>query len=314
MNSMSAAITSASRAWSDNRAGSVETLQLRDGMVLMLSAVADDTSHEFHYEERDDVFGIGFHLMGGARFELGEERFTTGPMDVWAGASPKGARSKFTLPQTGFRTVSLRFKPDAASDLLETYDVASATLREMTRFAGERVSTARLVSLNAQTAGIVHGMFATPYTHGARTLFLESCMLGVLAAQFDALSGCGDLGLSARKASELRLIHRAREILDQDLSDPPSIASLARSVGVNDFKLKRSFKEVFGTTIFGYVRQRRMQRAAADLHAGMQVAEAAAAVGYECPRCFADAFRRHFGVLPSEVTRRALSKLPLASG
>lgn len=292
----------------------METLQLREGMTLMLSAVAEGPARDFHYEEREDVFGIGFHLLGGARFEMADERFTTRPMDVWAGASPKGALSRFTLPQAGFRTVSLRFKPEAAGELLERYDASSATLTQMTRLAGERVATARLVSLTAQAAGIVQGMFATRYTSGARTLFLESCVLGVLAAQLDALSGGGELGLSTRKAFDLRRIHRARDILDQRLSDPPSIASLARSVGVNDFKLKRSFKEVFGTTIFGYVRQQRMQRAAADLYAGMQVCEAAAAVGYECPRCFADAFRRHYGILPSEVTRRALAKLPLSSG
>ena len=86
--------------------------------------------------------------------------------------------------------------------------------------------------------------------------------------------------------------------------------SLARLAGLNEFKLKRLFKEVFGTTVFGYVRQRRMERAAVDLHAGKPVAQAAAAVGYECPRCFADAFRRYYGMLPSEMTRSASSKLP----
>ncbi len=311
---MSAAITSASRAWSENRLGTVETLPLREGVTLMLSAVATETPSEFHYEEREDVFGIGFHMQGGARFELGEEPFMTSPMDVWAGASPKGALSRFTLPRTGFRTVSLRFNPDAASQLLETYGLNSATLTKMIKLAGERVSTARLVPMNLQTAGVVQGMFSSPYTNGARTLFLESCMLGVLAAQFDALGGCGDVGRNTRKASDLRRVRRAREILDQSLSDPPSIASLARSVGVNDFKLKRSFKELFGTTIFGYVRQQRMQRAAVDLYAGMQVSETAAAVGYQCPRCFADAFRRHYGILPSEVTRRLHAKLPLSTG
>jgi AraC family transcriptional regulator, transcriptional activator of the genes for pyochelin and ferripyochelin receptors len=311
---MSAAATSVSRSWSNSRAGSVETLQLRAGITLMLSAVAAEAASDFHYEEREDVFGIGFHLQGGARFELGDEHFRTRPMDVWAGASPRGALSHFTLPQSGFRTVSLRFDPGVASELFATYDINSGRLTEMIRLAGERVTTQRLVPLDIQSASVVQGMFSTPYTNGARTLFLESCVLGLLAAQFDGLAGCRDVAHDTRRASELRRIHRAREILDESLSDPPSIASLARSVGVNDFKLKRSFKEVFGTTIFGYVRQQRMRRAAADLYAGMQVSEAAAAVGYECPRCFADAFRRHYGILPSEVTRRALAKLPLTSG
>ncbi|OBX17867.1 hypothetical protein A9995_14495 [Erythrobacter sp. QSSC1-22B] len=98
-------------------------------------------------------------------------------------------------------------------------------------------------------------------------------------------------------------MHDARAWLDEHLDDPPSIIELARLLGINDFKLKRSFKATFGTTIFGYVRQRRMERAADSLYDGLSVGDAAAAAGYVCPRCFADAFRRHFGKLPSEVTR-----------
>jgi hypothetical protein len=33
----------------------------------------------------------------------------------------------------------------------------------------------------------------------------------------------------------------------------PSIHELARAVGVNDLKLKQSFPQLFGTTVFGYL-------------------------------------------------------------
>jgi AraC family transcriptional regulator, transcriptional activator of the genes for pyochelin and ferripyochelin receptors len=58
------------------------------------------------------------------------------------------------------------------------------------------------------------------------------------------------------------------------------------------------------------VRQRRMERAAAQLHAGSSVSRAASAAGYACPRCFADAFRRHFGTVPSAMTRAASGQAP----
>jgi AraC-like DNA-binding protein len=56
---------------------------------------------------------------------------------------------------------------------------------------------------------------------------------------------------------------------------------------------------VFGTTVFGYLRARRMERARALLEAGKAtVLEAAALVGYSNPSNFAAAFRREFGVNP----------------
>lgn len=301
------------RGWATNPQSSVESLQLRDGMALMLSRFAAGERREFHHVESEDVLGIGFHLHGGTCFDMEGERFSTKPLDVWAGTGPRGAASRFTLPVNGFRTVSLRFSPDAASGFLQSHASSRSVLTDFTETAGEQVRTARLTPLAPAAAAMVEAMFSTPYVGGVRKLFLESCVLGLMAMQFEAMDCQERDANAARKSADLRCIQSAREILDHRLLDPPSIVSLARLAGLNEFKLKRLFKEVFGTTVFGYVRRRRMERAAADLHAGLPVSQAAAAVGYECPRCFADAFRRHYGILPSEMTRGALSKLPLTT-
>jgi AraC-like DNA-binding protein len=302
-----------SQEWSPTAkwpSSSVETLQLRDGLELVLSRVNGDDC-PFHFEEPGDVLGIGFHLRGGAAFDMEGERFDTQPLDVWAGAAPRGSCSTFRLPKRGFHTVSLRFAPDAIRDLLARHGQSGGVLDEMARFAQARVAVSRLAPLDAGAARMVEAMFTTPYTGAARTLFLESSALGLLAAQIDAAARAAT---PAQDLAEERHMQTARAWLDAHLDDPPSIIELARIVGINDFKLKRSFKAAFGTTVFGYVRQRRMERAAANLHGGMSVVEAADAAGYVCPRCFAHAFRRHFGLLPSEVTRAALRHTPASIG
>lgn len=289
---------------------SVETLPVRSGFDLVLSRIDGDTC-PFHFEEPDDVFGLGFHLKGGATFDMEGERFETRPLDVWAGAAPRGSSSTFSLPTTGFHTVSLRFAPDAIGDLLGQYGAQGGLLHEMAHIASSQVSVSRLAPLDATAAQLVGAMFTTPYKGAARTLFLESCALGLLAAQIDAAA---HPYIPARDLAERRQMEQARTCLDHHLDDPPSIIALARIVGVNDFKLKRSFKSAFGTTVFGYVRQRRMERAATHLHEGRSVAASAEAAGYICPRCFADAFRRHFGILPSEVRHAALAEVPARHG
>lgn len=85
-------------------------------------------------------------------------------------------------------------------------------------------------------------------------------------------------------------------------------------MGTNEFTLKRAFKDAFGTTIYGHVRRHRMEQAAARLGQGASVQDAAAAVGYDCPRAFADAFRRSYGVLPSAMTRRQRAIAPARHG
>jgi AraC-like DNA-binding protein len=94
-------------------------------------------------------------------------------------------------------------------------------------------------------------------------------------------------------------IRAAAELLAQNLETPPTIAELARRVGLSETTLKRGFHQVFDTTLFGYLRARRMERAHAALQSGAAtVLEAAALVGYSNPSNFAAAFRRQFGVNP----------------
>ena len=288
----------------------METVALRVGLDLVLSRI-DAATCPFHFEEPDDIFGIGLHLKGGSAFEMEGERFKTRPLDVWAGAAPRGSSSTFSLPKHGFHTVSLRFSPDAIRDLLERHGQQGSVLDNMARMASEHVSVARLAPLDTVSARLVDAMFAAPYIGAARTLFLESCALALLAAQIDAHSR---IALPMPAAADNARMQEARACLDARLDDPPSIIELARLMGINDFKLKRSFKAAFGTTVFGYVRQRRMERAASQLHAGLAVANAAHDAGYACPRCFADAFRRHYGMLPSEMARTPLVIAPACYG
>lgn len=78
-----------------------------------------------------------------------------------------------------------------------------------------------------------------------------------------------------------------------------SLSELSRRFHLNEFKLKRGFKALHGTTVFGYLRERRMEAAAKQLRdpqAG--VLETALAVGYSNPSHFARNFKARFGLLP----------------
>ena len=109
-------------------------------------------------------------------------------------------------------------------------------------------------------------------------------------------------GLKSRalKSKDLERVHAAREILVEDIANPPSLQQLAEQVGIGDYKLKRDFRQAFGTTVFGYLRLHRLECARQLLTARqMNVSEAAEFVGYSSLSKFTAAFKRQFGILPS---------------
>ncbi|MEJ8546266.1 helix-turn-helix transcriptional regulator [Brevibacillus borstelensis] len=163
-----------------------------------------------------------------------------------------------------------------------------------------------------QTAGsphishIVEQMKQCPYSGRLQKLYLEGKAYELLACQLDAAEKEEERirAASKLKADDIQCLHQAREILSRTWKEPPGLLELARLVGLNDYKLKLGFKELFGTTVFGYVRGLRMNEARKILEQGeANVSEAATMVGYHNLSHFASLFRKTFGYNPSEFVR-----------
>lgn len=102
-----------------------------------------------------------------------------------------------------------------------------------------------------------------------------------------------------------RTIARAVAILRSDLSQPPSIASLARRVGLSRSAFFDRFVRATGVAPGEYLLRARMERAATLVSTGdSSVEQVAAAVGYRWPSSFTVAYRRYYGVAPSVMATR----------
>jgi AraC family transcriptional regulator, transcriptional activator of the genes for pyochelin and ferripyochelin receptors len=202
------------------------------------------------------------------------------------------------------RFVELQMDSATASQLIsENYDLGPSPLRSLLARpdgASEHIYRA----LTPELTVIAHQILNCPFEGPAKKLFMESKALEILALQLDMLSSSDPRETAAPNKGERERLEEARRILDEEYSDPPSLLTLARRVGLNDFKLKRGFRTHFETTVFGYVRRVRMEKALAMLQIGaLNVSEVATAAGYTCFGHFSIAFRKRFGIAPSDVKR-----------
>jgi AraC-like DNA-binding protein len=134
----------------------------------------------------------------------------------------------------------------------------------------------------------------------AGRIFLESKMLELIAVLLELDHRASENQCFIPKRDEEK-IRYAREVLEQNIVDPPSLASLARIAGTNEFALKKGFKQVFGVPVFQFLQKLRMAKAVELLHTGEhQVSEVALAVGYDNLSAFTRAFRQVHGMPPSE--------------
>ncbi|WAL62522.1 helix-turn-helix transcriptional regulator [Thermocoleostomius sinensis] len=146
-------------------------------------------------------------------------------------------------------------------------------------------------------------ILACPYQGAMKRLYLESKVLELLALQIyqwaeDQTRSTKGMARPLRP-DDIERLHHAREVLMQNLAHPPSLIDLARQVGLNDYKLKQGFRQVFGTTVFGYLQMHRMNQAKQLLaDSTLSVAGVAQKVGYTSQSRFCDAFKRQFNISP----------------
>ncbi|MBD2314174.1 helix-turn-helix transcriptional regulator [Desertifilum sp. FACHB-1129] len=153
----------------------------------------------------------------------------------------------------------------------------------------------------------IHQILHCPYHGAMKQLYLEGKALELMTLQF----GQFERSLSHRregvslKTDDIDRIHQAKDILIQNIANPPSLLELARQVAVNDCKLKQGFRQVFGTTVFGYLLDYRLEQARHLLESSnLSVAEVARQIGLSDRSYFAATFRKKFGLNPSEYARQ----------
>lgn len=100
---------------------------------------------------------------------------------------------------------------------------------------------------------------------------------------------------------EQRALRNARDILTTKYLTPPTTQALARMVALNEFSLKTGFKQLFGKSVYEYVRSLRMENARHLLeNDAMSIGQVAAMVGYTNASHFARAFRSEYGINPKD--------------
>jgi AraC-like DNA-binding protein len=94
-------------------------------------------------------------------------------------------------------------------------------------------------------------------------------------------------------------VEQTMQLIELRLSEPISVAELSRDVGMSHNHLTRLFREARGTTVIGYILQRRMERARHLLaHSNLPIKAVARQVGIADLHLFNKTIRRLLGCSP----------------
>ncbi len=192
------------------------------------------------------------------------------------------------------RSLLIRTRPqdlmdDDVADRVETLLRSTATLS---------------LPITPAAAHLARELFEPTAVGGIGRLLSESCALQFLARALIA----GDVQKEESNGSVSKR-DRAKilQIRDRLVAEPQSdhtLSDLAREAGLSVSALKTKFPLVLGQPVFAFLRDARLQRARDGIaFEGWTISQAAYSVGYRHQSNFSIAFRRKFGIAPSEVRR-----------
>lgn len=159
--------------------------------------------------------------------------------------------------------------------------------------------------LCSRKRNVLDGLLNHSYTGSLENIFVNAKIHELLLYSLECLVDEKEEGFSCKfLANDLdrEKILNAREILLQHIGSPITIRELSRKVAINECYLKKGFKEIFGTTIFDFFQQQRMEHAKYLLYdKGLNVTDVSALLGYSSISHFSTAFKKHTGLKPCEL-------------
>ncbi|VEP13006.1 Transcriptional family [Hyella patelloides LEGE 07179] len=276
--------------------GTYREIQLRQGVELAIDRYqlyddvivqSSERSHSLEYEFRvsgthtPDYIAAGQYSLCGSGIA---------PREKWERSA--------TEPIV---QVSVHIEPEVFQTFLGDRDLASMGLDHLIKESDIYYQRRDTTTIAMQT--VLHQILHCPFHDITKKIYLESKVWELMALLIEEEKERHQSKRSAftLKPDDIDRIYHAKEILTQQSDRPPLLLDLARQVGLNDCTLKRGFREVFGTTAFGYLHDYRLEQARQLLLENrFNVSEIAIQVGFGSCSYLSRVFRRKYGVSPKQ--------------
>ncbi|MEM9629865.1 MAG: AraC family transcriptional regulator [Pseudomonadota bacterium] len=171
---------------------------------------------------------------------------------------------------------------------------------ELQEFIYRQTRASKFSSLGYQSRLVTLGdaLFEPPMTGAVGNLMVESQVLELVARAIHTEETLLD---RRHPHKDLFRMQRVRDLMMAHPERNFTLSELAREAGMSVSGLKVKFQAVYGKPVFAFLREIRMSHARHGLtHEGWSVKQAAAFTGFRHAANFTTAFRRQFGISPSD--------------
>jgi AraC family transcriptional regulator, transcriptional activator of the genes for pyochelin and ferripyochelin receptors len=204
-----------------------------------------------------------------------------------------------------YSMMDIHFSPEYLERYAYYFPPLAELLKRQERNAASLLCR-KSIAMTAEMDIAVMQLLQCEYTGDMKAAFIESKVSELLLRGMYRVSGDKESAFHVRLLNrDLEKIREARDYILYNMDQPCTLIELAHKVGINDFKLKKGFKQLYGTTLFDFLLNARIDKARMLLaETNMPIQDIALATGYKNITGFSAAFKKKTGYPPGSIRRR----------
>lgn len=286
--------------------GLKEEIELRDGLKVVVNEYKLKRNVSVDFSIKNAPLEFGFCLSGKMNIEVHSESGFSSYLEISSGNC-----SIFYLPHSSgtirfsanedLKILSIHVSPDYLREFVGD-DSAGFPSGITDSIWGTNQSPFILTSkmkpnMTLATDSIIQNVFSG----SPRNMFIEGKALELMTLIIANISDDYKKSyVQELSADEKARIIEIAEFIENNLSELPSLNSLASKAKMTHTRLNRLFKELFGHTVFSYARELRLEKSKQLLAENKRITEITFILGFSSPAHFSRDFKDRFSVNPKE--------------
>jgi AraC family transcriptional regulator, transcriptional activator of the genes for pyochelin and ferripyochelin receptors len=203
-----------------------------------------------------------------------------------------------------YTTFSIHFEQDYLRKFATHFPLLDALLKKaegglpgmMSRYHGQ---------MTPEMNALVKRILRCNYEGDIRNLYLDAKVQELLVLALEQTDSAEEKTADiVLRPYDIEKIREAHDYLLRNMENPCTLIELSHKVGINDFKLKKGFKKLYGTTVYDFLIDARMEKAKVLLlETDTSVHDIAFITGYKNLSSFITAFKKKMGYSPGSFKK-----------
>ncbi|PKB15297.1 AraC family transcriptional regulator [Flavobacterium sp. 5] len=263
----------------------IQNFELKEDLMVKRTFAQNDTEKVI----------ITFHNFFLSNAENYDSTINTKKLQSIQVFSGKLETEKFFSSKTLFKSIIIGIEIAYLKELLKG-DYENTILNTIT---GKDKSFLFEELMPASIQKVVHEMLVNPIPSNLNNFYHKVKAEELICLLIAELLKRENAAMSALNIDDVQTIYKIRDTMLKQLEIAPNLDELATIANFSKSKLKRLFKQIFGTSLFNYYQSFRMQEAANLLREHkLSVSEVGFRLGFSNLSHFTRLFEAHIGVKP----------------